>query len=370
MKKNIKNVENKKSGFYYSYSMRLIITCFMFIGLLITGYIFMLKAFVLEEAREIKYSEHSNLDYKVNLRENNFYEEKYLPKDMVYVANLIDKIRIDFSYKFSIAEKIDLEFKYDLVGKLLIQDNALENTYFEKEYTLISEKSVPLKDGIEQKINESVDIDYVKYNELANSFKTSYGLNTKSRFVVYFRLKKKDSNSLGQKLLINDSSSGMIVSIPLSEKSVNITLDYKDINNDSKVLDNSRVIVDNIIYLIISIIAIILSLVFMVKFIRLISLGIVKRNKYDKYISKLLNEYDRLIVETTSPPIKSDADKDKIINILKFTELLDVRDNLKLPIMYYVVAEHQKCHFYINSGDKIYLLTIKNVDLEVKNEDK
>jgi len=162
----------------------------------------------------------------------------------------------------------------------------------------------------------------------------------------------------------------MVLNIPLSEKSVDISLDYDDINNESKVLDNSRFVLDNIVYIFVSVILIILSLVFMVKGMRLSKYLIRKKNIYDKYVEKLLSEYDRLIVETTSPPVISIEDKNKIINIEKFTELLDVRDNLKQPIMYYVVTKHEKCHFYINSGEKIYLTTIKKVDLEVQNEKK
>lgn len=87
---------------------------------------------------------------------------------------------------------------------------------------------------------------------------------------------------------------------------------------------------------------------------------IVKKSAYDKYISKLLNEYDRLIVETTTCPI---INGDNVIVIDKFQELLDVRDNLKLPIMYYIVNKHQKCCFYILHENKIYLNIVKAVDL-------
>ena len=74
-----------------------------------------------------------------------------------------------------------------------------------------------------------------------------------------------------------------------------------------------------------------------------------------------MNEYDRLIVETSTAPDLKNA---RIIKINKFEELLDVRDNLKLPIKYYVVNNHQKCNFYINHGDELYLLVIKAIDIE------
>lgn len=85
------------------------------------------------------------------------------------------------------------------------------------------------------------------------------------------------------------------------------------------------------------------------------------KSPYDKYINKILNEYDRLIVETTTAP---DIENKNIIRIDSFNELLDVRDNLSLPIKYYIITKHQKCNFYINHNDELYLLTIKAVDIE------
>ena len=65
----------------------------------------------------INYIEKSNIDYKVYLKENNFYENEYLEKDKVYVASLIDKILIDFKYDFDIEKENDLAFKYDVIAK-------------------------------------------------------------------------------------------------------------------------------------------------------------------------------------------------------------------------------------------------------------
>jgi len=86
-----------------------------------------------------------------------------------------------------------------------------------------------------------------------------------------------------------------------------------------------------------------------------------KRNKYDKFVKKIITEYDRLIVETETKPR---LENKEIIKIRKFEELLDARDNLKRPIMYHTVTKHQKCYFYIEKDNTIYLLIIKAVDLE------
>lgn len=375
-KKNItkskKVIENKKEKkkFYYSYKLRLMVNLLAFSCLLILGLFFLIKSFELEETKKIAYSEQSSLDYNVYLKANNFYEEAYLPKDMLYVANLIDRIKIDFNYSFVIDEPINLNFQYEILGKLVIQDELEDNVYYSKVYTLLAPTNLSLVDSKVQNINKSIDIDYGKYNDIANNFKNSYGVNIKSKLIIYFNIVKKTVDNEENNILVNDNSNNMLVSIPLSEKSVDIGLDYKDINNESKVLDNSKVVIDNIIYLFLSIIAIIGTIVFMLNSIKLFKYMFKKKNIYDKYIEKILNSYDRLIVETTTPPIMEEDDKFKIVTIDKFTELLDVRDNLKEPIMYYIVTKHQKCHFYITTDNKIYITTIKKVDLEAENEKK
>ena len=87
------------------------------------------------------------------------------------------------------------------------------------------------------------------------------------------------------------------------------------------------------------------------------------KTSYDKFVNKILKEYDRLVAETKSLPL---FEKYNVMEINSFNELLDVRDNLKLPIMYYNVTAHQKAYFYIVYHDNLYLYTVKASDLSEK----
>ena len=103
----------------------------------------------------------------------------------------------------------------------------------------------------------------------------------------------------------------------------------------------------------------IFSCFFLVSIIKsLVSLIRVK-SAYDKYVDKLLKNYDRLIVET-----KTDFDMSNynVTSVKSFTELLDVRDNLKLPIVYYNIIEHKKGIFYIKNNKDVYSLIVKEID--------
>ena len=157
----------------------------------------------------------------------------------------------------------------------------------------------------------------------------------------------------------------MSLTIPLSEKAINIKMDTKEINKESQLYRDTAVVVSNYIYAIVSVILIIVLAIFIGPLIKLLLNMRTKKSTYDKYVERVLNEYDRLIVETTTPP---NMNVNNIVRVHSFTELLDVRDNLSLPIKYYVINNHQKCNFYINHGDELYLLVLKAVDIEEKNK--
>ena len=59
-----------------------------------------------------------------------------------------------------------------------------------------------------------------------------------------------------------------------------------------------------------------------------------------------------------------------ITEVTEFEELLDVRDNLKLPIIYQVVRPHSECNFYIKFSKNIYLFKVKQSDFEEKEENR
>ena len=101
----------------------------------------------------------------------------------------------------------------------------------------------------------------------------------------------------------------------------------------------------------------------MVKMINKILLEFDLYTPYDRYVNKKLKEYDRLIVETNSN-LKTKGLN--VIEIKSFTELLDARDNLNLPILYLNTIPHKEGVFYILNNTDIYMLIIKNDDLANK----
>ena len=345
---------------YIGYGAKVIIATVLFIIFFASSLFCLLNSFDIQDETTIKYTEKSNLDYKVNLKENDFYDSKILDKDMIYVASLIKSIDTYFNYDFVIDENVPIDFEYNIIAKMTIADSSGKNIYLEKSYPIISNKKVYLDENNKVGINEKINIDYGYYNEIASRFNTTYGIDAVNSLTVYMQVIK---NSTDENFRVNNTVSTELFKIPLSEKSLEIKMDYNDINNISTVINENNVYLKNILLVVVSILLLIISIIEATKLVRLICLLGTKKSNYDKYVSKLLREYDRLIVESYTIV---DFNKYTIIKVKNFEELLDVRDNLKLPINYYVVAPHSKSYFYIMNGENMYLFTLKETDLEKK----
>ena len=356
------NIKTTKGNYYIGYKLRLVVFIGMFLILLIMLLISLQNTFNLSSSTKINYEENSSLDYKVYLKTNEFYDEEYLGKDKVYVASLIDKIMIDFQYNFNIEKESDIDFDYDIVAKLTINDNVSNKSYFEKDYILESTKKESIKESTSYNMTEQIKIDYSYYNNLANKFKQQYGIDAISNLTIYLQVNKQNDED---SLLNSPENSTMYLKIPLTQKAIDIELNYKDINNSSYILKTNESITDNVVFGVISIIIGIITIIVGVKLFKLLSMLTTNKSYYDKYIEKVLNEYDRFIVETkTGPNLK----ESNVIKISNFEELLDLRENIKLPIMYYIITNHTKSYFYIKHNNDLYLLTIKAVDLEEENK--
>lgn len=354
-----RKVKHKK---HYSYGDKLFILILLALFVASFTLIMIGKAVKFAEHEVVTYNERGNLDYKVNLKKNDFYDNRSLNKDMIYVASLIDNIDISFNYEFNISKESDIKFAYDIIGDLVITDTDGKNTFFEKKYTLKKKQMKYLKNKREYTFTDNIKVDYDIYNDLANRFRSNYGIDTKSELIVYLNVYKQGSEENVQGL---NNNNHMTLTIPLSEKAVDIKMDSKGITNTSKVYNTIGYKIKNYYAAFIALGFLVVLIFILALLIRVIYLIRTKKSKYERYIKKLLREYDRLIVETVTAPNESGKN---IIEIDSFEELLDVRDNLGLPIKHYIVDEKHESNFYIDHSEELYLVVLKSTDFEEKHK--
>lgn len=356
----MENKVDKKTNIYYGYYARLFSNLIAYLAFFIIAIITLIASFKFSDVQITNYKESSNLNYWVYVHENEFYEQSYLEKGMLYIANLIDKIVIDFDYNFIIDSKEDLDLTYDVVADLLITDSTGDKLYYKKSYDLLEKQTKPINQNNKTNVNKQISIDYEFYNNLANKFKTAYGVDALSTLNVYMTV-NKSSNKKSNFTIDNDST--MKVIIPLTQSSIDIKLDYMDINASNIIVKDRTFNFKSIFMLIVSIISFLISIFLLVLFVKKILLVFGKTNNFDKVVNKILKQYDLYIAEAST--LVSFEGKE-VIKIEKFSELLDIHDNLRQPIMYYLVNKQQKCYFYINYKNIVYLVVIKAADLEKK----
>lgn len=301
----------------------------------------------------VNYTQKGNIDYKVYLNKNDFYTEKYLDMNKAYIASLINYIDVNFNYDFNISQLSYMDFDYRIVGELVIENSSGSSRYLEKEYTLLDTKTKKLVNETKLGILENIKIDYGYYNQLANSFKSTYGVDINSYLNVYLEVKPQtDEKSEYEIKEINKVS----LRIPLSEKAIEIHLDAGNQSVVKQLMAKGKVIF-SLKYLILEILFFIPTCIFLVLIIRRVLIITNRYTLYDRFIRKTLKEYDRLIVETNSS-LKTKGYN--IVEVKSFVELLDAHDNLQLPILYLNTKEHEEGIFYIINNNDIYLYCVNN----------
>lgn len=304
---------------------------------------------------KLNYSETSNIDYNVCLKENSFYEEECLGKNMKYVASLINKIRINIDYIFTTNDFVYSDYTHKVVGKIIISDPTNDkNVIFSKNYDLGEQTNETIDRYKIHNINKLIEIDYDKYNNLANQFKSTYGVSSNARLEVHLIINNV-GKSLTEENLKYDKTADLLISIPLSENSLNIKLDYALINNNDEIVYNSKSGIGNYYLFTAGIVVGVICLIAIVNLIIYLNKIFGKKSEYEKTLDRLLRDYDRLIVE--SPTVVND-NRYNVIIVKSFEELLDVRDNLKMPIIFNEIKPRYESWFYIKEDNDLYLYVL------------
>ena len=316
-----------------------------------------IKSLKVNGSEKLYFVEKGDVNYLVCLKDNNFFEDQCLNSNMSYVASLINNISLNFNYQFNgnIDDLIN-NVDYQVNAKLIIENIDTKAKYYEKEFELVSKTDdIVSNNGTLYNLNKNINIDYEYFNNIANSFKSQYGVNSQSYLEVYLNINKYSSYQDIPK------SSLISVKIPLSQKAIEIKFNTHNLNNSiDKSISSKSLIINGYFKFIIGVFLLLFSFVFLVVIVMIINNYRKKVSKYNKFINKILREYDRLIVETSTIPNYEDYN---VLIINSFNELVDVRDNLRSPIMYCDVLSEKESLFYIINGNNLYLYTVNEINI-------
>ena len=306
------------------------------------------------------YSYNGNLDYKVYLKENSFFNTPYLGMNKQYISSLIDHITVDTSYTLQSSKELDYTYTYQIVATLKGSYQAGESKAVElwsKDYTLAPSET---KNGTGKKftINKSIDIDYNEYNRIMTEFRDAFGLSIDAGVDVELKVTVTGKETGTEEQTLNETKS-FVLNIPLLSQTTQITPDY--INSGREIVyapENSSSDV-NIPKLVMGIALFLLS-IFLLKILWTSLIRITKKSEYVIELNKILKEYADIIAESSNLP---DLGQYDVVNIKHFHDLVDIEEELRAPILYNEIVEDYESWFIIVRDKTAYKYVLRQSDL-------
>ena len=330
-------------------------------GLLVFACAFGVLYYSLNKSYYIDYVEKGTVDYTASLKENDFYEGAIADENQAYVALLIDNIIADFDYNFAMAANdVEFEYKYSIDAILSIIDKTSGAVIFGTTDSIVPQKSVTTK-GDSISVDETVTIDFEKYNSLANKFVTSYNLSgTESTLKV-----KLSVDFVGVCDQFNSDSAhsyDITLNVPLTEKTVVMNTSSANLRDSGQILACGNATLKNVFFVLFIVFAslAVLSAAALVVFSRLtINTDIT----YDIRIKKILRNYKSYIQKINNT---FNEEGYQVLVIDSFDELLEIRDTLQLPILMNENIDRTSTKFIIPTSSNI----LYSFEIRVDNYDE
>lgn len=374
MKKNqvdaIFNIQAERRRRIFTF-LCLIVALFIITLTLFIGYIKNNKGYF------VHYKENSNVDYKVYLKENTFFENDYLDSDNRYIASLIDYIKANFQYEMNMEEQdVNFDYSYRIEAEVSVTEPTSSKPLFTRKYEIVKPVTKIASGQSKVVIDEDVNINYNDYNDLVQKFVTVYGLNdADSTLTLNMYIDVKGSCEK----FTEDSNDTTVISlvIPLTTKTVGIDIKNNLVESNNNVMlckDKSSFIQFNLILAILTF-AIMIYLIYLL--IKYINDTRTAQTVYSDELKKILNNYHSYIqkvknnISLTENKILVDGIslyKDcQVFKLNTFTDMLEIRDSLNTPIIMSSNESNATYFIIIDAHNKaIYVYELK----VIKNKKK
>ena len=338
---------------------------FLFPFLFIVGVFLLIFGFNDEETVFLNYSSNNSINYNVYLKDNAFFDEKFLPEGRTYIASLIDYIDVFFHYDVSYDRKLTGEYKYKCVALIRANKKDGDGYYWEKEYDLTKEKNIKIKDNENVSIDDNIKVDYGKYNEVINKFKKTYAVDTNAELKIIMKISNYSQVENFDTPVEYDSE--MNLAIPLLEQSLEVSIN-KDVSNGNNAItlkEKSK----KPAFLLFKVAGVALLIVSIIGFVHAtkVNMEFKKLNLYELKLAGILDNYDSIIANVENMPDIKDFNR---IDVSSFEELIDVYNEVRMPINYY--QKKNESVFVIINDSIVWIYTLKksNSTKRVDNNEK
>lgn len=347
MKKGEKTKKNNSKVMMIALFVFAIIFCALGFGLLKYSH-------NVDQEISISYNEKSDIDYKVYLKKNDFFETPYLEKNRTYIASLIDYILVDYDYTFDVDANVDGTYSYYIKGTISANKDDSEDAYWSKDYVL-SEKITKEYDNTgEINIKSEVKVDYQQYNNLLNDFKSKYGVSMDGVLTTSLVIENNIENELIGRTVVKNSN--VDLKVPLTSATIEIPVSTSEANNSGTIFNDT--VQENVLFFTImkyvGYACLVVATVLLILAIYAVIIMIKSESKYNKALRKILKTYDSIIVDTDAVP---DLKHLNVVEVTSFNELIDAHGEVRRPINY--TSTKAGAVFVLISNDIAYRFDLK-----------
>lgn len=320
----------------------IIVSCYN-IGNVIT------KTNTINTNREIyHYTNKFNYNYVVNLIENQFIPTTTFEMSQeAYVTDLIDNVNMNLNYIYESSNDSTINYNYQIVGKLsaVYTKDGIEYKIWEKE-DILKPLVADAKVANAININENIILDLKPHNALVREFEDQLEMSVTANYTVMLKV---NTNTIVEEVEVQNEYIPLIT-VDLGKKVTTISgennlekTEYisKEYSEREKISIPSLII--NIVIFVVSI-----SLLGMVG--KRPSSNIV-RNEYRQELNRILRLCQDKIVQVSQNP---NLDKENIIDVTDFGEIIKVSEELFKPILYWYIDEEEEAQFSVISNNVVY----------------
>lgn len=291
-------------------------------------------------------TESASIDYDVNIRENEFFEESLLQQDEYYIRSIVEQINAKFNYEYSSTVPCDILMTYKVTGKVSAnyKDSEGEKEVWTQTDILFDTQEY---NGSYDKISFSVPVSFDpnKYSDKIASFEDEMGISVVAYYTVTLEVKtvvSYEGESLGS---VYDIS----FELPLSGSVFNVLVEEKEpVSTDlnRSITPQSAVNWGAAALLIVLSAACMIGLVLFMRRVKR------ERELYDADFYELVNSInDRIVYVNT--PLETTAES---VTISDFDSFIRLADERSLPIFCYRSDDSPKdTMFYVNDAGQQYI---------------
>ena len=327
--------------------------------ILFLGIIMIIKSFRVEQAKQnllYSYNINRNLTGSVSLIDNDFFEKKNLDMNKTYISSLVDKINMDFSYSLSGNKKAKTKYTYQIIAVTDVKYSSVnpENSnqsIWSKQHVLVEPKQLEV-DSSNFTINENFDVDFATFNNEVKEFKEQLKLPITAELQIKL-IVRSDMNVQGIEDTVVENSI-MNVKMDLAQDIFTIEKEFENTDNKSVIDTIEKKKEMSIPVLIVGSTCVLIAVLIMLDAIRK-SIKFSKKSDYAIALNRILKNYGDIVAEIVSPV---EIDNLNVIEVKNFDQLLDIEEEIRMPILYYETIPDEQGEFIIVCDNMAYRYVI------------